>query len=148
ASERLTASGEFDTTRNMHLRYCHQLAREAEPFLTGPMQAEWLNRLETERDNLRAAFDYAATSGQVTTALQLANTLRQYWFLQAIFNQELIQLERLLANADSQAPTLDRACALITPASLLISAVGEITRGEAYAAESLSITQNQPDSLV
>jgi len=53
ALEELFASGEFETTQQAHAAYYLSLAEQAE--LEGPRQVRWLERLEREYDNLRAA---------------------------------------------------------------------------------------------
>src|SRR6266700_1004223 len=53
ALEELFASGEFETTQQAHAAYDLSLAEQAE--LEGPRQVRWLERLEREYDNLRAA---------------------------------------------------------------------------------------------
>ena len=53
--ECLTASGEMEATRQAHAAYFLALTEEAEPTLFGAQQAVWLERLEREHDNLRAA---------------------------------------------------------------------------------------------
>src|SRR5947207_102316 len=55
AREKLDDSGEAETFGEAHALYFLALAERAEPELRGAGQAEWLNRLETEHDNLRAA---------------------------------------------------------------------------------------------
>ena len=55
AVERLFESGEERTIRHRHLTYFLGLAEEAAPELRSPSQIEWLNRLERDFDNLRAA---------------------------------------------------------------------------------------------
>src|SRR5262249_42552814 len=55
AREKLQESGEGDVLAREHALYFMSLAEEAEPELTSNRQAEWLNRLEDENDNLRAA---------------------------------------------------------------------------------------------
>ncbi len=53
--ECLAMSGELEAIRRAHAAYYLVLAEEAEPKLEGPQQAVWLQRLEQEHDNLRAA---------------------------------------------------------------------------------------------
>ena len=53
--ERLTVNGEMETTQQAHATYYLTLAEKAEPELGGSQQAVWLERLEREYDNLRAA---------------------------------------------------------------------------------------------
>ena len=60
ARERLLESGEQADARRRHAEYCLALAREAEPFTRGgPKQKWWLDLLEVEHDNLRAALTWA-----------------------------------------------------------------------------------------
>src|SRR5262249_35225469 len=58
--ERLREAGDEDATRERHLEYFLALAETAEQQMTGGGQAEWLERLDTELDNLRMALDGAA----------------------------------------------------------------------------------------
>lgn len=55
AQDRLRERGEWEETRRAHRAFYLQLAEEAAPQLRGPDQKRWLDRLETEIDNLRAA---------------------------------------------------------------------------------------------
>jgi predicted ATPase/uncharacterized protein HemY len=65
ASERLLEEGEAEAIRARHLDYFLGLAEAAEPHhLTGAQRGEWLERLETEHDNLRAALDWALSEAE------------------------------------------------------------------------------------
>jgi len=50
--ETLAASGEMEITRQAHAAYFLTLAERAAAAIRGPQQAEWLERLERELDNL------------------------------------------------------------------------------------------------
>ena len=72
-------SGEAEAVRRAHAEWCLALAERAEPELTGPEQARWLDRLEAEHANLRAALDWSLAEGGRATALRLAAALWRFW---------------------------------------------------------------------
>ena len=59
ARERLIAAGDEERVRERHRDYFLALAEEAEPKLMGAEQAAWLQRLEEEHENLRAALNWS-----------------------------------------------------------------------------------------
>lgn len=59
AREKLDESDESQAVRERHLDFFLQLSEQAEPKLKGPEQIRWLDRLESELDNLRAAWEWA-----------------------------------------------------------------------------------------
>ena len=76
--EKLIEAGEEKTIRDRHLEYYLALARQFEPALHGLEQERWLDRLFTERDNLRAALEWAART-HVQAGLYLSSRLRSLW---------------------------------------------------------------------
>jgi len=83
--EALTASGEMEFIRQAHALYYVTLAEKAEPELGGQQQAEWLERLEREHENLRAAMQWSLEAGEDghsrEMALQLGGALRRFWIV-------------------------------------------------------------------
>src|SRR5207248_6851671 len=57
--EALETSGEMEAARLAHAAYYLRLSQQAEPKLEGAQQAIWLERLEREHDNLRAAMQWS-----------------------------------------------------------------------------------------
>ncbi|MCC2668350.1 MAG: diguanylate cyclase protein [Armatimonadetes bacterium] len=78
ACDRLLESGEADRFRRRHMDYFMRLGEVAGKELIGPNQQEWLERLETEHDNLRAALDWAQASAPMA-GLRLASGLTRFW---------------------------------------------------------------------
>jgi predicted ATPase len=109
AVERLEASGEGDELQRRHAAYFLALAEEAFPNLRGSPK-EWLDRLEAEHDNFRAALDHLEASGQTQRALQLAGALYRLWYLRGYLAEGRRRLEDLI-RADER-PTAARARAL------------------------------------
>jgi predicted ATPase/DNA-binding CsgD family transcriptional regulator len=82
ATDRLLESGVEGATRRRHLTYFLGLAEEAASELRGPRQVEWLNRLERDYDNLRAAGRWAqAEPGHEEEGMRLVAALMWFWRL-------------------------------------------------------------------
>jgi len=79
ASERLDASGERPETELAHALAYLELLEQAAPTLTSRMAAAWLDRLELDHDNLRAALDWAVAGDHAEIAFRLLVAIWRFW---------------------------------------------------------------------
>ena len=118
-----------------------QLAEEAEPYLDGPQQVVWLERLEREYDNIRTALRWSREQGGMRgnweTALRLAIALRRFWMMRGYWNEGRRFFEQALAESIGVVGPL-RARAL-SAAATLADYQGDYRRGETLCQESLAI---------
>lgn len=109
AAEMLAASGEADAIRRRHVRWFRDLAEAAAPHLAGADQRRWLDRLEVEHDNFRAAIDAALEDGDGESAARLGFGLWRFWQQRGYLNEARMRLEAMEALvADVPAPVLGR----------------------------------------
>jgi predicted ATPase/class 3 adenylate cyclase len=143
--EQLLESGEAEAVRGRHLEYYLRLSEAAEPKLQGPEQAEWLERLERERDNLRVALEWSeAADGGTEAALRLLSATGWFWMLRYHRGEGLRWLERALARSAGEV-TAVRAKALHAAATLSGMSGEPREKREAYGRESLAIYQKLGD---
>jgi tetratricopeptide (TPR) repeat protein len=79
AHERLVESGEDPVVHDAHAAYFLDLAETAAPHLLGAEQSHWLDRLDRDRDNLRAALAHHIARGNAPAALRGCAALWRYW---------------------------------------------------------------------
>jgi predicted ATPase/DNA-binding CsgD family transcriptional regulator len=150
--ETLAASGEMERTRQAHATYCLALAEQAELELGGPQQAAWLDRLEREHDNLRAALSWTVEQGEtqksVEMALRLGGALRLFWWGRGHWSEGRTFLERALAAGGSLPdPRIDpsvRAKALMAAANLAF-VQSDYEQTEVLCKESLALYRELGD---
>ena len=120
AAERLARrpGAELDQSRAAHRDYYLSLVETADTHLRGPDEAAWLDRLEAEFDNIRAALAYSlADPGSAEPGLRLATGLR--WFCQMrghggeILEALTVLLERPDAPLSTRARALAASCHLL-----------------------------------
>jgi non-specific serine/threonine protein kinase len=137
ATERLEESGEDDELWRQHAEWFLALAEEAEPNLHGSGRtAEWLDRLEREHDNLRAALDWLEASGERERALRLAGAVSWFWAMRGHLVEGRRRLEGALRCA--QRPTAARAKALIGAATMAFEG-GDTATARFRAEEGLAL---------
>jgi len=138
ADERLEESGEAKQLQKRHAEHFLALAEEAEPHLFGRNPVEWLERLEREHDNLRAALDRFEAAGETERVLRLAGALSEFWGVKSHFTEGRRRLERALG-ADER-PTAARAKAL-NGASDLAVVGGDSASARIQAVEALALNR-------
>jgi len=79
ALEQLTARAEAESARRAHAAYYLAMAEQAHAARAGPRQGDWLDRLECDEDNLRAALAWTTTEAGDDTGPRLAAALWPFW---------------------------------------------------------------------
>ncbi len=104
ARDKLLAAGGGERIRDRHLEYFLTLAERAAPELRGAHQVLWLDLLENELDNLRAALEWSLefdastplTGKNIEEGLRLAAALFWLWHLRGHASEGIEWLERAL----------------------------------------------------
>src|SRR6516225_2361359 len=140
AAGRLDALGlaVADATRIAHRDYYLALAETAAPQLIAHEQAQWLDRLDAELGNLRAAIAVSLTHYDPEPGLRLAASLREFWAVRGHAAEAIDVLQELLTVPAAREPTLPRARTLAAAAHLLDRA-GSCAAAEHYCEEALAI---------
>jgi predicted ATPase len=111
ALERLAERGEEAIVRRQHAAYFLSLAEQAAAELGSSRRTDWLNRLEDEHDDLRAALRWAKEHREAQIGLRLAIALGQFWELRGYLSEGTRWLAEWLVIAEEAEPEL-RAAAL------------------------------------
>jgi len=146
AWERLVAYGEGSALRNRHAAHYLALAETAEEHFEKADAADWLNQLEQESDNVRAALRWYAESGQVQAGFELAGALRLFWQMRGYMAEGREWLGRFLSPPNGIGRTAARAKALRASA-LLAECQGDQATYLGLLEESLAIRCELGDAL-
>jgi predicted ATPase/class 3 adenylate cyclase len=151
ARDKLLGSGESERTRDRHLAHYLGFAEEAESHLRGADQLVWVERLETEHDNLRSALAWSLESADVERALRLAGAAAYFWELRAYWIEGHKWLDAALALPSPvrkipEAKAAPRAKALYGVGRLLFAArIEEASASRALAEESFRLWRELGD---
>jgi tetratricopeptide (TPR) repeat protein len=141
AREKLEESAEAEAVKRAHAEYFLALAEEANPEIKGPNQLEWLERLEAEHDNMRAAFSWALERKEAELALRLGGALMYFWWARGYHGEGRRWLEAALA-IDGRGSPESRAMALAGVAALAREQ-GELDRAQEACEEGLRLLAHE-----
>ncbi len=138
ALERLTESGEAETMRQRHARYFADFAQRAEPHLETARQQEWYSRLETELDNLRAAFSWSLTGAAPELGCQILYDMVYFWWIQGHHVEWQRWINHALEYRDDLSPLI-RGRLFINAGSAAYFVLRDYQRCETFAAQAEAI---------
>jgi predicted ATPase/DNA-binding SARP family transcriptional activator len=90
----LAASVDERVVRDRHVDWLLSLVEGEGVYWQRVMDAPWLDRVELEHDNLRAAFAHVAATGDVERELRLATAMRYFWRVRGYVDEGRRRLER------------------------------------------------------
>jgi tetratricopeptide (TPR) repeat protein len=115
--------------------------------LIGPQQLPWLERLEDELDNFRAALRWTLDAGAPAVALRTAGALWMFWWTHSHYREGRRWLEEALAQAETDGATTPRARAkALNALGLLLQSLGATAASEPVFSESLALFRQAGDA--
>jgi predicted ATPase/class 3 adenylate cyclase len=148
AGDRLIEARELDRCRLRHAEHFAALAESASravraPATSGPSQSEWLDRLQTDHDNFRAALDCAISDRQFAIAVRLATSLTFFWIHRGYVTEGRDRVQAVLdaGVAVSEGATAD----LLHRAGQLAWAQGDYMQAVAFQERSVLLMKETGD---
>jgi predicted ATPase/DNA-binding SARP family transcriptional activator/class 3 adenylate cyclase len=134
--EKLRGTGEEADLRGRHRDWYLTLAEQAAPELRGPQQVAWLDRLEQDHDNLRAALQWTLLQGEAGTAVRLGDALGWLWHVRHLGEGRRWQEEVLAASRHVRTPAR---ASILCRAGEAVMREGDLLRAKTLLEEGLAL---------
>jgi len=142
--DRMVEGGEVERVRNRHRDFYQHMAERAELELTGPEQKTWLDRLEIEHDNYRAALEWSIADAKgAEAATRLAGSLWWFWEVRGYWSEARRWLNAALARTEGVSAAA-RAKALNAASGIALRQY-DMAESKALAQESLELSRQLGD---
>ncbi len=141
---KLRASGEAAALQRQHALFFLDLAERAEPTWGGAEQQLWLERLDVEQPNFRAALTWSlATAEGAELGLRLVAALWHFWEMRSYYDEGRRWLEAVLARTSTAPPRLwAKAC---TGVGTMAWHHGDFKRAMDFHAHALRLAREAQD---
>ncbi len=100
AASKLFERGDQTTVHNHHLAYFMEFAERGDQHIHGPDQTEWIDRLERENDNFRAALEWGISTQKTEVVLRLLIALGWSWEVRGHYGEAHCWLDEIRALPD------------------------------------------------
>jgi tetratricopeptide (TPR) repeat protein len=143
-AEKLRDAAEITHIQMAHAYYFMELAETALPHLVSHDQRQWLDVLEQEHDNLRAALHWLLAGGHTGSGLRLAAALWRFWWLRGHIGEGQKWLDLALARGDDV--TAHLRARVLEGAANLARVRGQVEYAASLADEDVRICRSANDS--
>jgi non-specific serine/threonine protein kinase len=140
ADTRLKASEGWAAAHDRVLQYYVAVSEENAPKLNGLDQPVWLNWLDREHNNIRAALAWSLEHQLIESGLRLANALTGFWLIRNHLEESRLWFERLLAQADAALPMALNVKAR-TAAAFVAGRLGDAPAAQAHAQQAVDVCE-------
>ena len=146
ALDQLEQSGEAEELRMRHRDWCLDLAEAAEPELRSADSERWLERLDSEHDNVRSALGWSldGVDDGAEAALRIGTSLMVFWYQRGHLSEMREWLDRGLEAGPEAEPRL-RATALYGAAGMARQQ-GELEEAALLCEDALKLYRGIEDS--
>jgi tetratricopeptide (TPR) repeat protein len=145
AGERLLEQGEQDAIRGRHAALFRDVAEEGRRRLRGPEQAVWLDRLERDHENMRAALAWALEREDAELIGRLAAGLWAFWYRRGYVREGRAALDAALALPTTSGLAGVRV-QMLQGNTLLAQYHGDYSAARRYAEQGERIARDQGDA--
>jgi len=144
ARAKLVARGTWDAIRQLHAEHFYRFALAARPHLAGGnAQAAWLDDLEAEHNNLRAALAWAnEENSRADFALSLVDALYQFWLTRGYLSEAQRWMQHALAMSDSPSELRAR---VLNYVGRLAQMTGDLAQATRWQQDALAIQEQLGD---
>jgi predicted ATPase/DNA-binding XRE family transcriptional regulator len=142
AAHELAAASEREDALEGLSRYCIGEASRATDGLTGPRQAEWLDRVRDDLENHRGTLAWLIERGRAADACQIASGLMFFWIIRGRAAEGLQWYERLL-NVPLHPPAVEQRA--LVGAAVMSYMQGDLPRVRAGLARALALAHDEAD---
>lgn len=143
ALERLEDAGETESDWRRHLSYFLGLVESVEPGPREPDLPAWMNLLEEEHDNLRAALRRALAMGEHDAALRISGAVWRFWQIHGHVEEGARWMSDVLAGSTGE-HSIARAKTL-WGAGWLEMVVGDLEQAKIYFEEGAGLSRQLGD---
>jgi predicted ATPase/transcriptional regulator with XRE-family HTH domain len=146
AWEKLDQANELDATRTRHLEWCRAFASRVRAESQEKQRRYWLDLLECENANFRAALEWSKLSPErIDAGLQLAAVLTDFWRYRIYIVEGRRHLTDLLARTNPMVTNRSRAEALREAAWLAFWQV-DVDEADRLLDEAIPLCQSMGDA--
>jgi non-specific serine/threonine protein kinase len=140
--EQIEQADTYLEVRRRHVNWYRRLVSDAAADWFSPRQLQWMERLEREQANVRAALRFSLADSPAT-ALEMAGTMYPFGIARGIPSETRRWLDRALAGTPPE-PTIDRITALCG-AAMIAALQGDLPAATARVAEGQTLLEQIAD---
>jgi tetratricopeptide (TPR) repeat protein len=147
AARQLEASGKREDVQGRHIDFYAKFAETGRQQFTGPLVTLWLQHMDRENDNMRAALDYSIALQDSQMALRLGAAMWRFWECRGFVDEGRRWLDAVLALPDpgAEAYALQRARTL-NAAGALARIQGDFLQAQRFHEERLALRRKAGSS--
>jgi predicted ATPase/DNA-binding SARP family transcriptional activator len=142
AHDLLESGDRLDDARRAHARHFGQVFEHGESGLESATMGDWLDRMDADRDNLRAAIAFAAADGDAAIALVLCAAVWRYWIWRGSLSEGRELMMAALA-CDGGPPALRQRA--LNGAGAVVAELGDFAGARELLEQSLELARELGD---